>query len=180
MNMMSKTFLSVALAALFGACATPPTPPAFSQAGLPAAVQVPSGHRVVLETVGTGEITYECREKAAAAGQYEWVFVGPSATLSDRAGRMIGRYFGPPATWAHGDGSALTGTQLAVAPAAAGAIPLQLVRANPATGTGALSGVTHIQRVATRGGVAPAMACDGMAKGKREIVAYQADYIFWR
>ena len=38
----------------------------------------------------------------------------------------------------------------------------------------------HIQRVATRGGVAPAITCDAAGKGKREIVKYQADYIFWK
>jgi endonuclease III len=45
---------------------------------------------------------------------------------------------------------------------------------------GTFTGVTHIQRVATRGGVAPAMACDATSKGRREIVKYQADYIFWK
>ncbi len=76
---------------------------------------------------------------------------------TDRQGRSIGRYFGPPATWAASDGSAITGTQLAVAPAGDGNIPLQLVKANPASGQGAMSGISHIQRVATRGGVAPAV-----------------------
>jgi hypothetical protein len=159
-----------------------PSTMAYSQADLPPAVQVPPGHKVAMESVGIGEITYECREKANAVAQHEWVFVGPLATLQDRAGKSIGRYFGPPATWAHSDGSALTGTQVAVAPAAAGSIPLQLVKANPATGPGmgTFTGVTHIQRVATRGGVAPAMACDATSKGRREIVKYQADYIFWK
>lgn len=154
--------------------------PGFSQAALPADVQVPAGHRVVLETVGRGEITYECREKAGMAGQHEWVFVGPMATLTERGGKPLGRYFGPPATWAHADGSALTGTQLAVAPAGNGNIPLQLVKANPATGAGMLQGISHIQRVATQGGVAPARACNGAAAGQREVVRYQADYIFWK
>jgi hypothetical protein len=174
--------IPLTLAALLSACASAPMTamPAFSQAGLPAAVQVPPGHRVALESVGVGEITYECRVKANAAGQHEWVFIGPDATLQDRAGKAIGRYFGPPATWAHGDGSALTGTQLAIAPAMPGSIPLQLVKANPATGAGALSGVTHIQRVATQGGVAPTSPCDAMSMGRREVVKYQADYIFWK
>ena len=152
----------------------------FSQAMLPATVQVPAGHVVALETVGAGDITYECREKAAAMGSFEWVFVGPSASLADRQGRVIGRYFGPPATWAATDGSAITGAQLAVAPAGDGNIPLQLVKANPAVGQGAMTGLSHIQRVATRGGVAPQMACNGDSKGRREVVKYQADYIFWK
>jgi hypothetical protein len=54
------------------------------------------------------------------------------------------------------------------------------VKANPAMGTGAMTGVTHIQRVATRGGVAPMTACTPANKGAKEIVKYQADYIFWK
>jgi len=43
-----------------------------------------------------------------------------------------------------------------------------------------MTGVTYIQRVALKGGVAPAKACTGATKGAREIVKYQADYIFWK
>ena len=53
-------------------------------------------------------------------------------------------------------------------PASAGNIPLQLVKANPATGNGAMTGVTFIQRVATKGGVAPATACDGQQGQERD------------
>ncbi|AVS75032.1 DUF3455 domain-containing protein [Paracidovorax cattleyae] len=153
---------------------------AFSQASLPAAVQVPAGHKVALETVGKGEITYECRAKKDMAGDFEWVFVGPDAKLWDRKGAMVGRYWGPPATWETSDGSKVTATQLAVAPAGTGNIPLQLVKANPATGMGAMQGVAYIQRVATQGGVAPAMPCTAGNAGQKQIVKYQADYIFWR
>ncbi len=153
--------------------------PTFSQAALPAAVQVPAGHKVVMETVGMGDITYECRAKAGMAGQFEWVFVGPDARLMDRAGKQVGKYYGPPATWESMDGSKLTATQLAVAPNMATNIPLQLVKGNPAMGNGAMQGVTYIQRVATKGGVAPAAACDSAAMGRKQVVQYQADYIFW-
>ncbi len=154
--------------------------PAFDQSSLPEAVRVPAGNRVAMETVGIGEITYECRDKKDMPGQFEWVFVGPNAVLNDRAGKPVGTYFGPPATWKANDGSSVTATQLAVSPAAAGNIPLQLVKANPATGQGAMTGITYIQRVATKGGVAPAMTCDATSKGKKEIVKYQADYIMYK
>lgn len=97
-----------------------------------------------------------------------------------RNGQVVGSYYGPPATWESKDGSKLTGVQLAVAPAGPGDIPLQLVKAQPATGMGAMQGVAYIQRVATRGGVAPAMPCDGTKLGAKQIVNYQADYIFWK
>ncbi len=169
---------------LFGACSSmgggAPMTAAFSQQSLPASVQVPAGNKVALETVGIGEITYECRDKANAAGQTEWVFVGPNAVLNDRSGKKIGAYYGPPATWESMDGSKLTGTQVAVAPSSAGNLPLQLVKANPAVGSGAMSGVTFIQRVALVGGVAPAAVCSPATKGQKSIVKYQADYVFWK
>ncbi|HTE13868.1 MAG TPA: DUF3455 domain-containing protein, partial [Burkholderiales bacterium] len=56
---------------------------ATDNAMLPEPVRVPAGNSVKLETVGKGEITYECREKKDAAGAFEWAFVAPVATLWD-------------------------------------------------------------------------------------------------
>jgi hypothetical protein len=184
-----KTRLSIyVLAAMsLGACSSMPNsgmPMAarmpFSQGSLPEAVKVPAGHVVAMETVGAGDITYECRAKKDMAAQFEWVFIGPDAKLMDRSGMQIGRYYGPPATWENKDGSKVTATQLAVAPAGDGNIPLQLVKANPAMGMGAMQGVSYIQRVAIRGGVAPAAACAATTVGQKQTVPYQADYIFWK
>ncbi len=184
-----SAFCLVAVAAL-SACAdmAPMAPmadaPKFMQDSLPAAVQVPAGHTVALETVGSGEITYECKAKAAMAGEFEWVFVGPNAVLKNRMGNAVGKYYGPPATWEAMDGSKITGAQLAVAPAGMGNIPMQLVRADPAMGgkdgMGAMTGISHIQRVATQGGTAPAMSCSYGNAGQKQVVNYQADYIFWK
>ena len=154
-------------------------PAAFAQTGLPDSIKVPDGHKIAMETTGVGEITYECRDKANAVGQTEWFFVGPKAVLNDRSGKPVGSYFGPPATWQAQDGSKITGTQLAVAPSSAGNLPYQLVKANPAEGKGAMSGVSYIQRVALKGGVAPSSECTAANKGQQAVVKYQADYIFW-
>ena len=184
---MSKKSLSllaaVSAVAVLSACGSmsPMKPMAmYSQDNLPDAVKVPAGYKVVMETVGVGEITYECRDKANAQGMTEWVFVGPKAVLNDRSGKQVGSYDGPPATWESTDGSKVTGTQLAVASAGVGNIPYQLVKANPAMGTGMMTGVTHIQRVALKGGVAPATVCSSANKGIKEVVKYQGDYIFWK
>ena len=172
---------AVAAAALLSACGSMmPMATVYSQDSLPDAVKVPAGHKVALQTVGVGEITYECRDKANAPGMTEWVFVGPNAVLNARDGKQVGKYYGPPATWESMDGSKLTATQLAVAPSGAGNLPYQLVKANPAMGAGAMTGVTYIQRVALKGGVAPASVCSPANKGSKEIVKYQADYIFWK
>lgn len=152
---------------------------AWAQSNLPENIRVPDGHKMAMTTVGVGEITYECKEKASTAGEMEWFFVGPKAQLNDTTGKQVGSYFGPPATWQALDGSRVTGTQLAVAPAGAGNLPYQLVKANPAEGKGAMNGVSYIQRVALKGGAAPASACTAANKGQRQVVPYQADYIFW-
>jgi Protein of unknown function (DUF3455) len=174
----------ITLATMLAACASNSakmmTKP-FDQSALPATVQVPAGHAVAMETVGVGSITYECKLKANTTDQYDWVFAGPDAKLLDRNGKIIGKYFGPPATWQSDDGSKVTGAQLAVSPAQPGSIPLQLVKANPATGDGVMKSVAYIQRVATKGGVAPASKpCNATFIGSKEVVQYQADYIFWR
>jgi hypothetical protein len=181
--MLFKSTLAAASALALTACASSNMgAPAmmFSQDRLPDAVKVPAGNRVAMETVGVGQITYECRAKKDMAGQYEWVFAGPDAKLLDRSGKQVGKYFGPPATWEAMDGSRFTGTQLAVAPGGSGNIPFQLVKSNPAMGSGAMTGVTYVQRSATKGGVAPTLSCAAANMGSKEIVQYQADYVFYK
>lgn len=182
---MNKSLSLIALAAtaLLGACATQapvaPAPAALvDNAALPAAVRVPAGHKQAMVSRGVGEITYECRAKAGAAGQFEWVFAGPVADLIT-GGQKVGTYYGGP-TWAYNDGSKVTAKQVAVAPATPGSIPLQLVKADPATGQGVLQGVTYIQRLATAGGVAPAAPCAFASLGQRTQVSYAADYVFYK
>ena len=177
---MIRFALAATTVAVLAACASAPMMKPYDQMSLPAAVQVPAGHKVAMETVGVGEITYQCSAKKDMAGQFEWVFAGPDARLNDRGGKQVGKYYGPPATWEAMDGSKLTATQIAVAPNGSGNIPTQLVKANPAMGSGAMSGVTYIQRVDTQGGVAPAMPCAAGNVGARQIVKYQADYIFYK
>ena len=172
----------VATAALT-ACSSTMVPSNLSNpTAAPAAVQPPSGNRMALDSWGVGEITYECREKTGAAGQFDWVFVAPVATLYDMQNRVIGKYYGGP-TWEAADGSKVTGKQVAVAPASAGNIPLQLVKADPAMDKmdkGAMTGVTYIQRLETKGGIAPSAACNASAAGTKQQVGYQAKYVFYK
>lgn len=179
--MQLRTISTLLVTAGLAACAGMGTGPAMhSQTMLPDPVRVPAGHNVAMETVGSGSITYECRVKANMPGQYEWFFVGPDARLMDRSGGAVGRYYGPPATWESMDGSKVTAAQVAVAVNGAGNIPYQLVKANPAMGAGKMQGVSYIQRVATQGGVAPAVVCNAGNLGEKQIVSYRADYIFYK
>jgi Protein of unknown function (DUF3455) len=173
-----KLILSIAAAATLCACASAPMMMKVDNAALPEAVRVPAGQKLMMSTSATGEITYECREKKDMAGQHEWAFVGPVATLYGGDKKTVGKYYAGP-TWEAADGSKVTGKQVAVAPASPGSIPLQLVKADPAMGAGAMTGVSYIQRLNTKGGVAPAMPCDAAGKGQRKVVAYEADYVFY-
>ena len=173
-----KAITMIGAAAVLSACASSPMMMTVDNAALPEAVRVPMGQKLMMSTTGVGEITYECREKKDMAGAHEWAFVGPMATLYSGDKKTVGKYYAGP-TWEAADGSKVSGKQLAVAPASPGNIPLQLVKADPAMGAGAMTGVSYIQRLNTKGGVAPAMACDAASKGKRQQVAYEADYVFY-
>ena len=173
-----KKLSIVAAAIALSACASAPMMMKVDNAALPEPVRVPAGQKVMMSTTGVGEITYECREKKDMAGAHEWAFVAPVATLYSGDKKAVGKYYAGP-TWEANDGSKVTGKQLAVAPATPGSIPLQLVKTDPAMGAGAMTGVSYIQRLNTKGGVAPAMACDATSKGKRQQVAYEADYVFY-
>ncbi len=177
---MSKFLvLPVAAAALLSACAALTGPAPVDNAALPEAVRAPAGTKqLAVHIVDDGKITYECREKADAKGSYAWVFVGPDAALK-AGGKAVGKYYGPPATWLSDDGSKVTGKQLAVASNGAANIPLQLVEATSVGGEGLLKPVSHIQRLNTVGGIAPAKTCDAASKGAKEVVGYKADYVYY-
>lgn len=176
---MFRPLAAATLLAALAGCAGPASM-AFDVEAAPAAIKVPAGHRIALETVATGKITYECRQKFDQPSQFEWVQLAPDATLNDRNDRLVGKYYGPPATWANLDGSSVTGSQVATAPGTAGSIPLQLVKANSSSGNGAFTNVSYIQRVATRHGTVPADTCHAQTHGTKADATYRADYIFWK
>jgi hypothetical protein len=158
--------------ALFSAAA------AFAQA--PAQVTPPAGNAAAFTLSATGDLTYECKAVADKPGTFAWTFGGPNAKLWDARMKEVGRYYAGP-TWELADGSKVTGSQLAVAPGAAGAIPLQLVQASSPMGEGVMAGVTYVQRLKTVGGVAPATpACAAGNVGAKTTVPYSADYVFFK
>lgn len=154
------------------------TAAAFAQA--PVAVTPPTDHEAAFTLSATGDLSYECRAVADKPDTFAWTFAGPNATLWDAGKKEVGRYYAGP-TWESADGSKVTGAQLAVAPGAAGAIPLQLVQATTASGDGVMTGVTYVQRLKTIGGIAPTTpACAGGNVGAKTTVPYSADYVFFK
>jgi hypothetical protein len=142
---------------------------------VPEAIRVPGPnalgpHRVVLSVVGRGVQIYDCDAATRA-----WTFREPAAVLYGRGGHPVGIHFRGP-TFESFDGSSVTGTLLARVDAP-GSIPWLLLGAVP-QGDGVLAEVDVVQRIETRGGVAPAEPCD--PAGDRTVaVPYRARYVFY-
>ena len=157
------------LAVLLLACATP-----FGGAAaqpLPAAIAAP-GETAVATWHAEGAQVYEC--KAGPDGKLAWAFREPIATLL-LDGKTIGRHYAGP-NWEHMDGSAVVGKAAGNAPApGAKDIPWLKLEVVSARGSGALSGVTTVQRINTVGGKHEG-ACE--KAGAFHSAPYAADYVF--
>ena len=179
MNSMMRPLAIAALPITLAACSGLGSMGMMKSPEVPAAIAVPSGNKVAYTLKGSGLLNYECRAKADASG-FDWALASPEAVLRDKNDAIVGKYYGGP-TWEYGDGSKVTGKQLATAPApAAGNIPWQLVQANPSPGNGTLNGVTYIQRINTNAGTAPSDPCSSATVAGKKQVRYSADYVFYK
>jgi hypothetical protein len=150
--------------------------PAATTPDVPAPIRVPPGAKLVDKLHATGAQVYGC---AAADGKYGWTLSRPDATLTDAKGAEAGKHGAGP-RWTANDGSAVTGTKVAQADAPApDAIPWLLLRTTSTSGKERFSQVSFVQRLATKGGKAPASGCDAGHKGSEVRVDYSADYYFY-
>ena len=132
---------------------------------------VPAGSELVFHTYARGLQIY--RWNGAA-----WILDGPSATLfadADYRG-VVGTHSTGP-TWKSNSGSTVKGEVSKRCNVSPDAIQWLLLRAVSTEGRGVFRGVTHIQRVNTVGGKAPAEA--GSLNQVRSI-PYTAEYFFYR
>ncbi|HEX2889309.1 DUF3455 domain-containing protein [Vineibacter terrae] len=145
--------------------------PVMAQDQVPAAIAAP-GETVVATMHAEGAQIYDC--KANDGGKLVWQFREPVATLLV-GGQTAGRHYAGP-SWELTDGSVVVGKVSGRAPGAtAKDIPLLKLEATSHRGAGKLAGVTTIQRLNTRGGVA-----DGPCEHANTFlsVPYSADYAF--
>jgi hypothetical protein len=76
--------------------------------------------------------------------------------------------------------STVFAARVASAPAPdATAIPWLLLEATSHRGAGRFDAVTFVQRLATKGAVAPTSCCDADHVGSEVLVSYDADYFFY-
>jgi hypothetical protein len=145
--------------------------PSIVSAEVPAAIAAPD-EKLVGMMHAEGAQIYEC--KADAGGKLVWQFREPIATLLVN-GKTIGRHYAGP-SWTLVDGSHVMGRMAGRAPAAtAKDIPLLKLAVTERGEGGTLAGVTTIQRLNTKGGVAEG-PCD--TAGALLSVPYSADYAF--
>ena len=145
---------------------------------VPPAIQPPAGQKVVLDVVGKGVQIYDCKASAADPAVLAWTFREPAAVLYGHRGRPVGIHFRGP-TFESFDGSNVVGALKASVPSPTpGAVPWLLLAAVSNQGDGVLGQVDFVQRLETRGGVAPAGACDP-AEDPTVAVPYRARYVFY-
>jgi|HubBroStandDraft_6_1064221.scaffolds.fasta_scaffold57326_4 hypothetical protein len=145
---------------------------------------------VLAHALGTGTQNYTCELSTADSGApYVWTFVGPQAALTDCNGVVVAQHFASEAgagfpEWQASDGTYVVGQKAeAYTPdGGSGSVPWLLLDAVSTGGgdAGLFTGVQHIERLHTDGGVAPsATDCYVDAGGVTQKVPYTADYYFF-
>jgi hypothetical protein len=154
-----------------------PGPSPISAAEVPARIGAPAGSDLFLRLYAVGAQIYTC--SPASAGGYGWTLKGPDARLYDAGCAQVGSHFAGPTWKLDGDGSEVVGKKLADSPGTGG-VSWLLLGATPKSKTGALAAATHIQRVATSGGLPPADTCSAANVGREKAAPYTATYLFYR
>jgi hypothetical protein len=171
------SFLPVALAAVAvsGALASTATARPIVAPTVPAEIQVEAGNEPFEIGHAVGVQIYSCNGTA-------WTFVAPRALLVTDHLQVIHHFAGP--TWQHQDGSSVVGQLVKPVTVDAKSIPWLLLSAKSTTAGkfgNRLTQTTFIQRINTRGGLAPAAStCTAAKAGVQREVLYTADYVFWR
>jgi hypothetical protein len=161
----SPRILAAGLVSLAAALSLAPTAGAH---GVPSTIRPPEGNKPYFDVHAAGVQIYSCNGTA-------WTLVAPRANLYDH-GRLFGTHFAGP-TWQAKDGSAVVGTRVANVNVDPTAIDWLLLSGTP-SGKGRLARTTFIQRINTRGGLAPAAGT--CTAGTTVEVPYTADYVFWK
>jgi hypothetical protein len=152
---------------------------AVSRPQAPGKLNPPAREKLALQARGVGDQIYVCQPDRERPAQFAWTLKAPDAKLLDANGKQIGRHFAGP-TWEATDGSQVK-AKLAASSASsdAGSIAWLLLTAVTHSGNGALSKITSIQRLHTKGGKAPGIGCDAAHRGNEKRAAYTADYYFY-
>ena len=144
-----------------------------AHAQMPDAIATP-GQVGIARFHAEGAQVYEC--KLDAVGKLGWQFREPIASLM-ADGQTVGRHYVGP-SWELNDGSFVIAKVAGNAPGATSAdIPWLRLDVTYHQGNGRLERVTTVQRINTKGGVAPPTCATA---GSFLSVPYSAEYVFLR
>jgi len=173
---MASGAIAITIGAALAACSSAHQPVPTSskttapqQVRIPDAVKVPSGNKLAGSFEGRGVQIYRCTNNS-------WTLLQPAAIISDN-GNPIALHSKGPVWISTVDGSEVSATPV---PGAMvnhdDAIPELLLKATENHGAGRFGSVTYVQRLATKGGLAPKDRC---ANGAQVSVGYSASYLFY-
>lgn len=166
-----------ALVASFLLLAALPAAAALDAPAVPGPLQASTAEAPAFVLRAQGVHVYECRPNVN--GGYQWVFTNPDVSLTDgtteRAIEVV-----PNTFEASSDRSTVSGRVRAVAGAGGDNLPWMLLSARSTPDEGLFAGVTSVQRVNTRGGVAPRDGCGEYTAGTEARVSFSADYYFYK
>jgi hypothetical protein len=152
---------------------------------IPAAIELPAnlpgGNARVATFYAVGVQKYKSQPKAGSSPiTYEWIFVAPDAKLYDITNVKIGTHSAGP-TWQLSALDSIYAQQFSPAKSSPSPDPtsidwLQLMPKAGKTPTGVFASVSYIQRIATKGGKAPAVL--PLSAAETIDVPYTAIYRF--
>jgi hypothetical protein len=146
---------------------------------VPSDLMPPASAVLLFELGARGDQIYACAAKPVDPTAFVWTFKEPQAELFDDHGEVVGSHFFGP-TWQFQDGSSVKGAVVARADAPSkNAIQWLLLEATSHDGDGVFSTITYIQRLDTKGGVAPTKGCDATHAREEVRVPYKATYVFY-
>jgi len=143
--------------------------------GLFSSIKVPGDREPVLQLSSRGVQVFRCEKRD---GALVWIFRQPDAELLNDRGAVVGRH-GANFSFEHVDGSRLTATIAAHDDAPKPADLKWLLLTTRSFGKGTFAGVTHAQRVNTRGGMPPER-CEAAQVNQVLRVDFSADFVFYR
>jgi hypothetical protein len=138
---------------------------------VPDQLKPPGAEKLTLQARASGDQVYTCDGSG-------WILSGPDAKLFDEGGKQVGSHFAGP-TWEWSDGSRVTGRPVADSTPDPDSIPWLLLIATDHAGNGAMTQVSSIQRLSTKGGKPPTAGCDESHKGTIVRSHYTAAYYFY-
>lgn len=140
-------------------------------------IKAPETHYAAFQLKGAGVQVFRCERLGGVAG-YGWSYQSPDAWLLNASGEPVARH-GANFSFQHNDGSLVVGSVLGHDPAPNDVDLPWLLMATRSYGQGMFTGVTHLQRVHTRGGMPPAR-CAPDQKNQLLRVGFEADFIFYK